>query len=107
MKMVIFVKPLPAVAKVLASLTRKNAVHVFPFLNALAAPIILLEHVTVKSVQEVSTMFLNSGLTLSALSHLMENAAPNMATVKVAIQVSLHQLTLQFRWLFVQCRMRR
>ena len=64
MKMVIFVKPLPAVAKVLASLTRKNAVHVFPFLNALAAPIILLEHVTATSVQEDSMMFLESGLSL-------------------------------------------
>ena len=107
MKMVIFVKPLPAVAKDLASLTRKNAVHVFPFLNALAAPIILLEHVTVKSVQEVSTMFLESGLTLSALSHLVEIAPQNMATVKVMVQVSLPYLTFQFRWLSVQCGMRR
>ena len=106
MKMAIFVKFLPAVAKDLASLTKINVVHVFPLSNVLAALIILSEHVTVKSVQVVSMMFLESGLTLSALSHLTENAAPNMATVKVAIQVSLHHLTLQFRWLFVQCGMR-
>ena len=105
--MVIFVKLLPAVAKDLASLTKTNVAHVFPLSNVLAALIILLEHVTVKSVRENSMMFLESGLSLSALSHLVEIAPQNMAIVKVAIQVSLHHLTLQFRWLFVQCGMRR
>ena len=66
MKMAIFVKLRPAVAKVLVSLTKINAVHVFPSSNVLAVLIILLEHVTVKSVQAVSMMFLESGLSLSA-----------------------------------------
>ena len=66
MKMEIFVKLRPAVAKVLVSLTKINVVHVFPLSNVLAALIILLGLVTVKSVQEVSMMFLESGLTLSA-----------------------------------------
>ena len=66
MKMAIFVKLRLAVEKVLVSLTKINAVHVFPSSNVLAALIILLGLVTVKSVQEVSMMFLESGLTLSA-----------------------------------------
>ena len=107
MKMAIFVKFLPAVAKDLASLTKINVVHVFPSSNVLAALIILLEHVTATSVQEDSMMFLESGLTLSALSHLVEIAPQNMATVKVMVQVSLPYLTFQFRWLSVQCGMRR
>ena len=65
MKMVIFVKFLQAVAKVLVSLTKINAVHVSPLLNVLAVLIILLEHVTVKNVQEDPMMFLESGLTPS------------------------------------------
>ena len=66
MKMAIFVKLRPAVEKVLVSLTKINAVHASLLSNVLAALIILLEHVTVKSVQAVSMMFLESGLTLSA-----------------------------------------
>ena len=67
MKTVIFVKLLPVVAKVLVSPTKINAVHASPLSSALAALIILLEHVTVKSVQEDSIMFLKSRLILSAL----------------------------------------
>ena len=85
MKMVIFVKLQLAVAKVLVSLTKINAVHVFLSSNVLAALIILLEHVTAKNVQGASMMFLESGLTLSARSHLTENVIQNMVTVKVGI----------------------
>ena len=67
MKMVIFAKLRQAAAKVLVSLTRKNVAHVSPLSNASAALIILSEHVTVKSVQGDSMMFLESKLSPSAL----------------------------------------
>lgn len=67
MEMVIFVKLLPVVAKVLVSPTKINAVHASHLSNALAALIILLEHVTAKNVQVDSMMFLELGLILSAL----------------------------------------
>ena len=85
MKMAIFVKLRPAVAKVLVSLTKINVAHVSPLSNVLAALIIPLEHVTVKSVQEDSMTFLESRLILSALLDLTENAPQNMVTVKVRI----------------------
>ena len=85
MKMAIFVKLQLAVAKVLDSLTKINAVHAFPLWNALAALIILLEHVIAKNVQGASMMFWELGLILSARSDLAVTAPQNMATVKVRI----------------------
>ena len=116
MKMANFVKLRLAVAKVLDSLTKINAVHVFPSSNVLVVLIIQLEHVTVKSVQGASMTFLRSELSLNARSHLTKNAAQNMATVKVRIsqvtllcvkiQLTLHHPRFQLRWLPFQCRMR-